>query len=176
MSDERQRGWRATISRIAHRLDRPDYPAGDLAALRRIGTDRAGWPAALWRLVVELAPDLLDRERHLEVLAQVVRAMALAHPFHRPMSGRRPMGMALAEADVSEMRLLRLLRLDPDALPGELVRLARLLASKGDAGRMDWDDAARLLADHDGEAIRRRIARDYFRTAHARTQTTGEAS
>jgi hypothetical protein len=39
---------------------------------------------------------------------------------------------------------------------------------------MDWSDAARLLADQDGEAIRRRIAKDYFRAAHARAQTTGE--
>jgi hypothetical protein len=103
------------IGRIARRLARDDYPGGSLAALRRLRPE-APDGATFWRLVADTAEPLFDDARGQCVLAAVVRGMALAHPFHLPLGGRRPLGTAMAEA-----RLLRLLRLGRDDLPEELV-------------------------------------------------------
>lgn len=46
---------------------------------------------------------------------------------------------------------------------GSLAALRRL----GDAGRFDWSDTFDLLFWRDGEAIRRRIARDYYRQQYS---------
>jgi CRISPR type I-E-associated protein CasB/Cse2 len=150
---------------MAWRIGLDDYPTGSLAALRRIRPE-APDGAAFWWLVAEYAPKAFEDDRASEVLAAVVQGMAIAHPFHRPLSGHGRLGEALAEAGVSEARLLRLLRQPRSELPEELRRLARLMGSKGDAGRFDWSDAFALLFWADGEAgerQRRAIARDYYR-------------
>jgi CRISPR type I-E-associated protein CasB/Cse2 len=157
--------WRDAVGKIAWRIGLEDYPAGSLAALRRLNPDKPDG-AAFWWLVAEYAPVVFENDRAARGLAAIAQCMAIAHPFHRPLSGRRPLGEALAEADVSEARLLRLLRLPGGELPEELRRLARLMSSKGDAGRFDWSDAFALLywADREtGERERRKIARDYYR-------------
>ena len=189
MADERRADERLDLGKvvggIARRLAEEDYPSGHLAALRRLESDRPAG-AAFWRLVADYAPALFDdergqrvNERDQRVLAAVVRGMAVAHPFHQPLSGRRSLGTALAEAGVAEARLLRLLRLGRDELPEELRRLARMIASKGDPGRFDWADAAWLLATADGEAgetVRRRIARDFYRTSYTKQHDEGKAA
>lgn len=153
--------WRDVVGRIAWHIGQDHYPPGHLAALRRL--DAAAHAPTFWQLLAELADAAFEQRRACDALAAVMRGMAIAHPFHRPRDGRRPLGSALAEAGVSEARLLRLLRINRDELPEELRRLARLMASKGDAGRFDWADAFDLLFWDDGEPIRRRIARDYYR-------------
>ena len=154
--------WRDAVRKIAWRLGLDDYPTGSLAALRRL---RPKIPdgAAFWWLVAEYAPSAFEDDRASEALATVVQGMAIAHPFHRPLSGRGRVGEALAEAGVSEARLLRLLRLSRSELPEELRRLARLMGAKGDVGRFDWSAAFDLLFWADGEHLRRDIARDYYR-------------
>lgn len=177
MADERS-NWNGAVGDIARRLARDDYPSGDLAALRRLDPD-APDGAAFWQLVAWFAPELFDDENGQRVLAATVRGMAIAHPFHLPVGGRRSLGTAMAEADVAEARLLRLLRLGRAGLPEELRRLARLMASKGDDGRFDWSDAAWLLATADsnaGEKVRRRIARDFYRIAYTKQQEQGKAA
>jgi CRISPR type I-E-associated protein CasB/Cse2 len=154
--------WREAVRRTAWRIGQEDYPSGHLAALRRLRPE-APDGAAFWWLVVEHAPRVFEDDRAVQALATVIQCMAIAHPFHRPLSGRGRLGEALAEADVSEARLLRLLRLPRRELPIELRRLARLMGSKGDAGRFDWSDAFDLLFWADGERVRRDIARDYYR-------------
>ena len=101
--------------------------------------------------------------------------MAIAHPFHqRPSAGPRRLGTAMAEADIADMRLLRLLRLDGRGFARGLRRLARLMASKGDTGRFDWSDAAVVASPHGPTAPAPRrsgaIARDYYRAAYTRQQ------
>lgn len=157
--------WRDAVRKIAWRIDREDYPTGSLAALRRLRPEVPDG-AAFWWLVAEYAPRAFDDSRTAKALAAVVQAMAIAHPFHRPLSGRGRLGEALAETGVSEARLLRLLRLPRSDLPEELRRLARLMSKKGDAGRVDWSDAFALLFWVEGEAgerLRRDVARDYYR-------------
>lgn len=167
--------WRDAVRKIAWRLARDDYPTGSLAALRRLDPGKPDG-AAFWWLVAEHAPRAFDDERAASALATVVQGMAIAHPFHQPRDGRRSLGRALAEAEVSEARLLRLLRLPRTELPEELRRLARLMSAKGDAGRFDWSDAFDLLFWRDGEPIRRHIARDYYRQQYSLHKTEENAA
>ena len=154
--------WREAVRKIAWRMGLDDYPTGSLAALRRLSPDQPDG-AAFWWLVAEYAPDAFENDRAARALAAIVQCMAIAHPCHRPLSGRRPLGEALAEAEVSEARLLRLLRLSRGELPEELRRLARLMGSRGEVGRFDWSDAFDLLFWANGERLRRDIARYYYR-------------
>lgn len=157
--------WRDAVAKMASRMGRENYSTGSLAALRRLRPE-APDGVAFWWLVAEYAPAAFRDDRAALALAAVVQGMAIARPFHRPLSGRRPLGEALAEGGVSEARLLRLLRLPGSELPEEFRRLARLMAAKGDTGRFDWSDAFALLFWVDGgvgEQLRRDIARDYYR-------------
>lgn len=165
--------WRKVVGAIAWHMEREDYPAGQLASLRRLQPDRPDG-AAFWLLVNEHAPFALDSERAERALAITINGMAIAHPFHRSPE-RRSLGFAMAEAEISEARLLRLLRTNAAALPGEVRRLARLMAAKGDAGRFDWFDVF-ALAYWPNDAIRRRIAKDYYRRQYNLQNPKGEAA
>ncbi|MEZ5936182.1 MAG: hypothetical protein R3F54_30630 [Alphaproteobacteria bacterium] len=155
--------WRDPLRKIAWHIGQDHYPSGDLATLRRLDPDCPDG-RAFWALVHGYAEPAFDDDRAARALAAVIRCLAIAHPFHRPKDGeRRGFGDALALAGVSEMRLLRILNLQAKDLPNELRRLARLLASKGDAGRADWSQAFALLHGRDGEKIRTDIAKAYYR-------------
>jgi CRISPR type I-E-associated protein CasB/Cse2 len=171
--------WRDVVGKIAWRIGREDYPSGSLAELRRLRPD-APDGAAFWRLVVEYADRLADDRQAVELraLAAVVHGMAIMHPLHVSKGERRSLGRAMAECRIKDIRLLRLLRLGAEELPEELRRLARLMASKGETGRFDWSDAVFLLLtadDPQGEQVRRRIARDYYR-AEYQQQQSGEVA
>ncbi len=165
--------WRKAVGDIAWHMEREDYPAGQLASLRRLQPARPEG-AAFWLLVNTHAPVALDNERAERAVAITINGMAIAHPFHRSPE-RRSLGFAMAEAEISEARLLRLLRTDAEALPGEVRRLARLMGSKGDAGRFDWFDVF-ALAYWPNDAIRRRIAKDYYRRQYNLQNPKGEAA
>lgn len=166
--------WREAVRGIAWRLARDDYPAGHLAKLRRLEPERPDG-APFWFLIAECAPAAFDHELAARALAVSVSGMAIAHPFHISPD-RRSLGTALAEADVSEARLLRLLRTGHDELPEEVRRLARLMAGKGEAGRFDWAEVFRLVFYPDDEGIRRAIAKDYYRRQYNLQHPKGEAA
>ncbi len=174
MSDDAT-DWREAVRRIAGRMAQDDYPAGSLAALRRLDPDRPDG-AAFWWLIAAHAPAAFEDERASRALALVVQGMAIMRPFHRPTGDRRTLGTALAEASVSEARLLRLLRTGSDQLPEEVRRLARLMASKGDDGRFDWSGMLDLVLWPDSEKIRTGIAKDYYRTSYRMSQDKGAAA
>jgi CRISPR system Cascade subunit CasB len=156
--------YRGAVYAIALRIEREDYPPGDLAQLRRLDPE-APDSRAFWALIARHLPAAWDDNRLQRALAPVVRGMAIACPFHRAHEGeRRGLGRALAEAGVSEHRLLRLLRAGSERLANELRQLAQLVKSKGDDARFDWSDALWLIltADGDDHRLRRRIARDYY--------------
>ena len=147
------------------------FSPGDVAALRRLGP--RGWGVPIfWRVVTRiLEPRRLIatsgplRDRDEKRWAVVLSALALLDGQHAP--GRR-LGTALAEAQVSALRVERLLRAHDDAL-FDLVRpLAHQLASKG----TKFDQAALVdLVLSDGapyeDDVRRSIARDFYRAESA---------
>jgi CRISPR type I-E-associated protein CasB/Cse2 len=154
---------RDAVGIMAAKLAREDYPPGDLAQLRRLDADRPDG-RAFWQLVAAETPDAFTDERLARSLAITLRGMAMMREQLREGRGR-PLGRALADAGVAEQRVLRLLRVDAERLDEELRQLARLLASKGDKGAFDWSDALELVLSagwaHE-DAVRRRIARDYY--------------
>jgi CRISPR system Cascade subunit CasB len=155
-----------TIGRLAHAIDEL-LPPGDVAELRRLAPHDPGCPA-FFKLVASVLPDgTLPRdgarrdeaERHWAV---VFSCLATLRGLHRP--GRR-LGHALAYAEVSELRVVRLLRARGEALLDAVAVIARTLAVKGEA--VDAAELARLLLDEQhAEQVRRRIARDYFAKTH----------
>lgn len=79
-----------------------------------------------------------------------------------------PLGEALATAGWSEMRFVRLMESDADALPVLIRRMAQYLASKEQPA--NWEDVRQLLFSLDrpfAEDVRLRIARSYYRTIYA---------
>jgi hypothetical protein len=169
MSSERS-DWQSAIWKIARRLEHDDFPAAHLAQLRRLDPERADG-AAFWLLVNRFAEAALDDDRAERALAVTVHGMAVAHPFH--FAERVSLGTAMAAAEISEARLLRTGR---EQLPDEVRRLARLMGSKGDAGRFDWHDVFLLALYPDADGPRRRIAKDYYRRQYKLENPKGEAA
>lgn len=172
MSSDRS-DWQSVVWKIARRLDHEDFPAAHLAQLRRLDPVRPDG-AAFWLLVNRFAEAALDDKRAERALAVTVHGMAIAYPFH--FAERVSLGTAMAEAQISEARLLRLLRTGPEHLPEEVRRLARLMASKGEAGRFDWHDVFELAFYPDADWPRRRIAKDYYRRQYKLENPKGEAA
>lgn len=173
-SEDQQRAWRTTIGDMAREIRQPIYPPGHLAQLRRLDADRPDG-IAFWQLVARHAPGAFDDGPLAGALAIVLRGMALTREFLT--TERRGLGTALAESGVSDLRLLRLLRADRGRLDEETRQLARLLASKGEAGRFDWSEILWLVLTADTETsdrCRRTIARDYYRKLFDTKSTSGE--
>lgn len=150
------------IAAIARDLEgeTPVVGPGDRAELRR------GWEggigSAFWRLAARhLEP------RGLAISGEeegrwVIVAAGLAETSGLPRSAS--FGRAAAAAEVSEQRILRLLRAEGDALHRSLRGVVTQIAQRGLG--FDWRDPA-LLVLFDGtdkqDGPRGRIARDYYR-------------
>src|SRR6266567_2062167 len=131
---------------------------GDLASLRRLDADAPDAPA-FFRIVVKVAPNASAVE--LRRYARFLQMLALKP--NSLTSGN--FGAAMAEAEVSEGRVQKLLSARGPALSKQLRLIARRLAN---AGRLPYRQIGDflLVEDEDGEyaeAVRLRIARDYWR-------------
>jgi CRISPR system Cascade subunit CasB len=146
------------------------FGAGERAELRRLEPTGDPGSPAFWRLMAQYVPEVMDatkpwRDHDARRWATLVSAVVLLGEASEPPAS---LGVALAEAGMSEARLTRLLRADSDKLLHELRRVARFLATKGRAVR--HLDFARLLFisnPNKAESLRRDIARGYFSTLHA---------
>jgi CRISPR system Cascade subunit CasB len=150
---------------------------GDVADLRRLDAAKDERPPAFWKLAVErLEPagfSFADDDTPWDApWAAAIAVMALANGIAGP---RRALGAALAEANVAETRLLRLLRARDTALYDVLRTVARQLVSAAVAP--DWADVAELtLSDRvagERERVRREIARDYYRQLSMNNRSGG---
>ncbi len=131
---------------------------GDLASLRRLDADAPDAPA-FFRIVVKVAPDVTAAE--LRRYAQFLQILALKPDVLSSGS----FGAAMAEAEVSEGRVQKLLSARRPALSEQLRLIARRLANAGKLPYRQIGDLI-LIDDEDGEYaenIRLRIARDYWR-------------
>jgi CRISPR system Cascade subunit CasB len=153
--------------------DLADAGTGTLAELRRIRPDDPGG-AAFWRIVVRrLDLELPVGERRYDALrrwAVILSALAELEGLHNP--GRR-LGSVLAQADVSEARLTKLLRVNGEALWDAVRGVTHQLASAN--AQVDMAGFARLVLSDgraDEQAVRQTIANDYYeRIFHAKKET-----
>lgn len=164
-----RRGAALAVDRVAGAMQRAGnnpfgLTAGDLAALRR---GPRGNPSTFWRVFTRLvepvlSPDAPASEAEATRWPAILQIAAVLEGLH---ARERRLGVALAEAGLSELRFERLMRADGERLADEALKAARLLASKGvSADIASFANLIRHDGDERGEEIRRRLSRDYFRT------------
>ena len=135
---------------------------GDVADLRRLRPDNPASPA-FWKVMAEYW-DMPAGDDEAQRRACLVSGLARTAGFHDYSTG---LGTALATADYSELRFIRLLRASGKTLFKEIELAAEFLNSK--AQQANWVDIAGLLFTRDdakSESLRRRIARDYYTQQH----------
>ena len=149
---------------------------GSAAALRRGPLAGAG-AAAFWKLAAEYAPGAARDE---EGWAALIQAIAILTPKGREADRRSahdptvPMGAALYEAGVSELRLARLLGAPKEMRRDLAVRACRRLAAT-EHKRFDLRTLAKLIL-FDNEKTNHRIARDYYRAEAQAGRRAGHSS
>jgi CRISPR system Cascade subunit CasB len=160
----------SAIYNIAWAMRQQIISPGDLASLRRLEPDEPG-DAAFWKILAStiepagLLPhsgplrDAVERQ-----WAVLLNALAIAGGQH---ATDVRLGGALAEAELSELRFVRLVRARGPALENEIRAIGRILASK--ALQANWVEVVQLLRHQDDEHCerwRRKIARDYYLAKH----------
>ena len=165
-----------TIVRLAARIAR--LAPGPAAALRRGPLVQAG-SAAFWQLMAE--NDIRARGEHLPRWATVVQAIAILTPKGRDPAklsahdGSIPMGAALHQAGISDIRLARLLSARGEMRSDLVIRACRRLSAK-QVIRFDLRTMAKVVL-FDDENDARWIARKYYSAAVAATKSKqGEQS
>lgn len=164
----------AIISRIATHLA-DEGAIGARAALRRLQFEAPDAPA-FWRIVVTDLDGAIPqnspwREQQERRWAAILTGLAVVvgANLHQP---KRRLGDALADAQLHETRLLKLLRARGDALLSLVRPLAHQLESKGIS--VDWADVAQLILSEgrgDEDRVRRDLARVYFSAVHHQSTT-----
>ena len=148
----------AKVATYIARLD-----PGSAAALRRGPLAGAG-AAAFWKLAAKFAPGAARDE---EGWAALIQAIAILTPKGREADRRPahdptiPMGAALYDAGVSDLRLARLLGAPKEMRRDLAVRICRRLAAT-EHKRFHLRTLAELIL-FGSENTNRRIARDYYR-------------
>ena len=151
---------------------------GPAAALRRGPLEGAG-SAAFWQLLAKY--DTGHGDRSLVRWASIIQAIAILTPKGRSdersaHDGRKPMGVALAEAEISEVRLARLLSARSAMRRDLVVRTCRRL-SAGGPPRFNLRTLVKFILYENDEHHARVIARDYYREAtRAKNQEKGDAT
>jgi hypothetical protein len=150
----------ANAIRALHRQEQ----RGDLAALRRMDTERAT-ELAFHRILARVA---LDASRaRAQRLALLTKILALATRLDVLETGRRNLGAALDAAGVSEARVQMLMTARGEALDDLLLRTARRLVRDG---LLPFEDLGRLIlgSPEEVERTRFRIAKAYWAAAARR--------
>lgn len=162
---------REAIPKLASEIARLD--PGPAAALRRGPYNGAG-AAAFWKLLAKHNP--VGAVHNEAGWAALIQAIAVLTPKGRD-PGKKPahdysvpMGRALCEAGVSELRLARLLSAAPDFRRDVAVRTCRRLAAD-EPNRFNLVTLAEFVL-FGGDRTDRRIARDYYRAQAAAERTS----
>lgn len=148
----------STIGKAAGVIANERFPSGDRAKLKRMDFAETV-PVAFYRFAFAQLPE--GWEVNQKEWMTIVAGMAIMSPSnHSPVAG---LGKVLAESGYSESRFERLLAAEDEVLYTLILRLARFLAAK--AKPADWLQIAQLLLSKDekADAIRMRIAKDYYR-------------
>lgn len=127
------------------RYDNETFPKGPRAALRRVAEpDDVALTPALYRLFPGQKPD----DRHLRL------AYFLPYCTHSPKA--KALGAQLAEAKISEVRVLQVARA---RTPLDLVQLRRLLAHIEPT--LDWAEFGRMIWYWNDRA-KRQLVEDFY--------------
>ncbi|MEM9292740.1 MAG: type I-E CRISPR-associated protein Cse2/CasB [Acidobacteriota bacterium] len=156
------------VQALAKKFRSNAYSPGELAELRRLdfrqGFTSAG--PAFWRVVTqELEPQgHVSEWAQEEVLRRWMVILQGLASLDELCAEKPSLGAALAQANVSEARVTRLLTARGDALLSQVRPLAHQLRSQ--AQQVNWAPMAQLLFSEgrrSGDEIRQKIARDFYR-------------
>ncbi len=170
MTDPASMPLERIVPRVAQRIAR--LGPGPAAALRRSPKKGSG-TAAYWQLVAQLEQDGLRGES--EAWKTIIQSIAVLTPRGQDPKKQSshdrtvPMGVALLDAGLSELRLAHLLNARTDARRRLIVRTCRRLASSGHH-RFDLTTLARFVLYQNSDKPAQDIAREYYR-AEARQST-----
>ena len=170
--DDRPKQFASSIGKMAKMMATEGaLGTGTLAELRRISPEKPFTPS-LWNVLLDLDEAEpwggLDRTVYERRMATLAMGMAICAGLH---NYREPLGRALAEADWSKLRFVRLMEARGEKLEKHIRRMAQYLASKGQSA--NWVDVGWLLLGQDwetAEETRLRISRSYYGTLHAQEQ------
>ena len=169
MTDPASMPLERIVPRVAQRIAR--LGPGPAAALRRSPTKGSG-TAAYWQLVARLEDGLLGKS---EAWKTIIQSMAILTPRGQDPKKQSchdravPMGLALFDAGLSELRLAHLLNARTDARRRLVVHTCRRLASSGHH-RFNLTTLARFVLYQNSDKPAQDIAREYYR-AEARQST-----
>jgi len=161
-------GWAEAVRAVVGAIRNGALGPGEVAALRRERPDTPQSPA-FWRaLATYIEPRWgVPRDPTRRQRAEFRWAVVLSNVARLPAAGDHP-AKALADADYSEIRFLRLLRASGPELARQVRAAVTFLAAKGFG--IDWVPmAALVLADPEdhpewAEQVRRDFARRFFQT------------
>lgn len=151
----------STIGEAAGAICSDGFPTGDRAKLRRMSPGETP-PAAFYRFAFRHLPDGWEQSQRQWMVVTAGIAIMAPSAHNRVV----PAGTAMAESRYSEKRVEMLLAATGEVQETLVLRLARFLSAKGQP--VDWTQLAQLLFSKEPEkadAIRMRIARDYYRVA-----------
>lgn len=145
---------------------------GPSAQLRRDPTRGAG-VAAYWRIAAEYDFNVGDR-----IMPKFVQIVAILTPrgtvgersFFSAHKAQMPMGRALYNAGISELRLSRFLDMPKPIRSDSAVRICRRLAGSEHA-QFNLLSLAYFLCDA-GDRVTQQIARDYYRAEYSSNQSS----
>jgi CRISPR system Cascade subunit CasB len=159
---EQQQALPDIIGRITGAMERNLIGPGERAELRRLDVEHPYSPA-FWKIMtawVGSSHTPTSETRWAIALSGFAR---MGPPLNK--RGAR-LGQALASADYSETRLLKLLRVKGPTFADTVRRLCSFLAAKAEP--VDWVELASFILTVDeqkADEARRRIARDYYATS-----------
>lgn len=164
-----EKSYQSVIHTLSRLMVKGVIPAGDVAALRRGRDGPAFWKIAVSHLEpASLLVSPEDDQRWSVILAGLAKNPGLHQKNRR-------FGRALAEAEISEARVLRLVRSHGHELHDALRGVVGQLSNAGQ--HFDWTRAAELVLS-DGkpweEKVRRGIALEYYRALGQQSQAAKE--
>ncbi|WP_419165109.1 type I-E CRISPR-associated protein Cse2/CasB [Candidatus Palauibacter sp.] len=167
-----------TIVRLAAQIAR--LKPGPAAALRRGPLEGKG-SAAFWQLIADNGIEG-RAAGDLPRWASIMQAIAILTPRgsdekkRSAHDGSKPMGAALAEAKISELRLARLLSARGEMRRDLVIRTCRRLSGK-ESVRFDLRTLANFILRENDKTQAHWIARHYYRIASkAKDTQPGETS
>jgi CRISPR type I-E-associated protein CasB/Cse2 len=154
---------RVLLAAIAHRISDPGFGTGSLASLRRGDPASVIHQPAFHRLVLDLDDAALGESGALRWATAILLLATLTEPGADPsLVGT---GAALASAGFPESRLARLLASRGDAFRDQAVLAARFLRGRHVPCRpLDLAELSLVeeRAERRAERLRFRLARDYY--------------
>lgn len=156
---------REVIERLIAYFGRSTLTRSDTAPLRRMDPEHPYEPAFILLVLEAGVPETWTESlKGARSWALIVHAMALMAPNHH--SGAASFGLALHEAEVSELRVARLLAAREVQFRKQILRLARRLAQAGQP--VNWFALAGLITAealdrNQLDDLRLRVARDYYK-------------